>query len=137
MSIDRWMNQDVVYINNGMLTIKKNKIILFPATWMDRVIIKLCEVRKRKTNTIWDHFMWNLKYDTKWTYLQNRNRLTDMANSLVAAKAEGGWGREWDELEVWGNRCKLLQLEWISKEVLPYSRRNYIQSLGIDHDGKE
>ena len=25
--------------------------------------------------------------------------------------------------------------EWISNEVLLYSTRNYIQSLGIDHDG--
>ena len=34
-------------------------------------------------------------------------------------------------------RCKLLHLEWISNEVLLYSKRNYIQSLGIDHDGKK
>jgi len=32
--------------------------------------------------------------------------------------------------------CKLLHLEWISNEVLLYSTGNYIQSLGIDHDGR-
>ena len=31
--------------------------------------------------------------------------------------------------------CKLLHLEWISSEVLLCSTGNYIQSLGIDHDG--
>ena len=46
-----------------------------------------------------------------------------------------GSGREWDGLEVWGSRCKLLHLEWISSEVLLYSTGNYIQSLVMEHDG--
>ena len=36
--------------------------------------------------------MWNLKYDTKWTYLWNRKRLTDIENRLVVAKV-GEWCR--------------------------------------------
>ena len=36
----------------------------------------------------------------------------------------------------WVIRCKLLLLEWINNEVLLYSIGNYIQSLGIDHDGR-
>ena len=38
--------------------------------------------------------------------------------------------------EFGASRCKLLHLEGISNEVLLYSTENYIQSLGIDHDGK-
>ena len=34
-------------------------------------------------------------------------------------------------------RCKPFHLEWVSNEVLLYSTENYIQSPGIDHDGKE
>ena len=34
------------------------------------------------------------------------------------------------------SRCKLLHLEWKSNEVLLYSTGNYIQSPGIDYDGK-
>ena len=45
----------------------------------------------------------------------------------------GGSGMDW---EFGVSRCKLLHLEWISDEVLLYSTGNYIQSLGIDHDGK-
>ena len=45
----------------------------------------------------------------------------------------GGSGRDW---EFGVSRCKLLHVEWMSKEVLQYSIRNYIQSLGIDHDGR-
>ena len=30
----------------------------------------------------------------------------------------------------------LLHLEWMGNEVLQYSTGNYIQSLGIEHDGR-
>ena len=62
------------------------------------------------------------------TYLQNRNRLTDMENRLVAAKGEGEGvsGMDW---EFGDSRCKLLHLEWMSNELLLYSTGNYIQSL--------
>ena len=53
----------------------------------------------------------------------------------LVAKEEGrGTGVGW-KLGISG--CKLLQLEWISNEVLLYSRGNYIQSPEIDHNGKE
>ena len=32
-------------------------------------------------------------------------------------------------------RCKLLHLEWIGNEVLLHSTGNYVQFLGIEHDG--
>ena len=34
------------------------------------------------------------------------------------------------------NRCKLLHLEWIDSKFLLYCTGNYIQSPGIDYDGK-
>ena len=34
------------------------------------------------------------------------------------------------------SRCKLLHLERINNKVLLYSTGNYIQSLGIEHDGR-
>ena len=45
----------------------------------------------------------------------------------------GGSGMDW---ESGVPRCKLLHLEWISNKALLYIRGNYIQSLGIDRDGK-
>ena len=30
---------------------------------------------------------------------------------------QGGGGRKWGGLGIWGCRCKLLRLEWISNEV--------------------
>ena len=34
-------------------------------------------------------------------------------------------------------RCELLHFEWISNEVLLCSTGNSIQSLGIEHDGRQ
>ena len=45
----------------------------------------------------------------------------------------GGSGMDW---EFGVSRCKLLHLEWIAVIVLLYSTGTYIQSLGIDHDGR-
>ena len=52
----------------------------------------------------------------------------------VVAKVEGGESGMDQERGVC--RCKPLHLEWISSEVLLYSTENYIQSFGIDRDGR-
>ena len=69
---------------------KKNEIMPFAATWMDLEIIILPGVRKRKTNAIWYHLYVESEIWHKWTYLQNRNRLTDIVNKLMGTKGEGG-----------------------------------------------
>ena len=57
-----------------------------------------------------------------------------MENRLVAAK--GGGGGSGMDKEFGVGRCKLLHLEWINNEVLLHSTGNYVQSLGIEHDGR-
>ena len=57
----------------------------------------------------------------------------DEKKLVVAKGAEGGSGMDW---EFGVSRYKLLHLEWMSNEVLLYSTGNYIQSLGIDYDGR-
>ena len=53
---------------------------------------------------------------------------------MVAKGEGGGTGMDWD----FGvGRCKLLYLEWINNKVLLYSTGNYIQSPGINRNGKE
>ena len=58
----------------------------------------------------------------------------DIKNRLVIAKREKGGSGVDEEFGV--VRCKLLHLEHIRNEVLLDSTGNYIQSLGIDHDGR-
>ena len=70
----------------------------------------------------------------KRTYLQNRNRLTDIENRVVVTKGEGGGkGMEW---EFGVSKCQLLYTEQISKKILLYTG-NYIQYPMINHNGKE
>ena len=58
-----------------------------------------------------------------------------MENRLAVAREEGrGSGMDW---EFGVSRCIELHLEWISNLFLLYSTRNYIQSLGIDRDGRQ
>ena len=52
--------------------IEKNKII--PFAGMDLKIVILNGVRERTTHMV--TYMWNLKKGYKWTYLQNKNRVT-------------------------------------------------------------
>ena len=53
----------------------------------------------------------------------------------MVAKGEGeGRGMAW---EFGGGRCKRLHLGRMNKEVLLYSTGNYIQSLAIEHDGRQ
>ena len=136
MSINRWRDQeDVVYIHNGiLLNHKKNEIMPFAATWMDLEIIILSEVSQTKTN-IWYHLYVESKIWHKWTYLWNRNRLTDIENRLVVAKGERDEGGiDW---EFGISRYKLLYIEWINNKVLLYSTENYIQYPVINHNRKE
>ena len=56
MSINRGgEKKDIVHIPNGLLTIKRNEIMEFAATWMDVEIITLSEVRQWHTNVICYH----------------------------------------------------------------------------------
>ena len=70
MSINRGMNkEDGVHIYNGILAIKKNKIMPFAATWMDLVIIILNEVSQTKTN------IWYLSYVESNFFKNDTNEL--------------------------------------------------------------
>ena len=67
------------------------------------------------------------------SHMSVRNRLTDMENRLLVAEGVGRSGMDW---EFGVSRCKLLHLEWVKNKILMYSTGNYIQSLGIDLNGK-
>ena len=66
----------------------------FAATQMDPEIIILSEVSQQRQMI---SLMWNQKL-TQLTYLQNRDRLTDMKIKLMVTKGKRG---ERDELAIW------------------------------------
>ena len=95
----------VCVCNGILLAIKKNEIIPFVAIWMDLEIVILSEVKSdRKRQISYDlTYMWNLEKDYKWTYLQNRNWVSEIENKLIAI---GGQGRR-DKLEGWDGHAHI------------------------------
>ena len=75
--------------------IKKKGIMPFAALWMDLVIIILCEVVQKEKDKYHVIFLnMESKIWHKWTYLWNRNRLSDIQHKVLVAKAVGveeGW----------------------------------------------
>ena len=136
MSTNRWMDKEVVvHIYNGILLSHKNEWNNSICSNMERPReYILSELIQTKTNIIWYHLYVESKIRHKWTYLQNRNIQTQRTDLWLPRGREGGRVMDW-EFEV--SRCKLLHLEWINNKVLLYSTGNYIQSPGINHNGKE
>jgi len=79
------------------------------------------------------HLYMESKVWHKWTYLQDSNRFTDVANRPVVAR--GDRGRDGREPGI--SRCRPLSIEWINNRVLLCSTGNYIQHLVTIHNGKE
>ena len=68
---------------------KKNEIMPFAATWMDQEIIILSEVSQTEKDKYHMILICGiLKKWYKWTYIQNRNRPTDIENKLMVTKGE-------------------------------------------------
>ena len=90
VSTDEWIKK-MWYIHSHK---KERNLMAFAATWMDLEIIMLSEVRQWDTNIICYYFYVDLKKGFKWTYLQNRNWLTDFEKLMVnkGDRLEGeGW----------------------------------------------
>ena len=67
--------------------IKKNKIMAFATTRMQLEILLLSELsQKEKDKYHIYHLYAESKIWYKWTYLQNRNRFSDIENRLVVTK---------------------------------------------------
>ena len=124
---DEWIKKIwYIYTMEHYSAIRKNEIMPFAATWIDLEIIWLSEVSQRERQISYDiAYMWNQKNWYKWTYLQNRNRLTDLENELMVTRGEGsGGGVDW---EFGIDMYTLLYLKEITNKDLLYSTGNSAQ----------
>ena len=109
-----------VYTMEYYLATKKNEIMPFAATWMDRESVILSEVRQKRRNTIWHPLYvgpfrndtYELAYKTKTHRLRKRTY--------------GCWGD--GTVRDFGNvMYTLLYLKWITNKHLLYSTWNSAQ----------
>ena len=92
MSIDRWMDkEDVVHVYNEMLLSHYKE-------WNNAICSNMDGPgdyhtkwsKSDRERQIYDvAYVRNLKKRCKWTYLQNRNRLTNLENKLMLTRGEG------------------------------------------------
>ena len=74
-----------IYTLKYYSAIKKNKIMLFAAKYMDLEIMTVSEVNQ--TQVLYEiTFMWNLKKWCKWTYMQDRNNPRDIEYEFMITK---------------------------------------------------
>ena len=108
----------------------------FVITWMQLEILILSDVcQKEKDKYHMISLICGILSMAQIIVSKNRNRLGDMESRVVGIKGEEG--RSGIDGGFGVGRCKLLHLEWINNEVLLYSTKNYIQSLGIEHDRRQ
>ena len=124
-----WKLQKSVHIYNGILPSHKK--------WNNAICSNMAATRDyhakwSKSEKEISHdiiYGWNLKDGT------NEHIYKIEIDSQTCGCQRGGGGREMDgEFEV--RRRKLFHSEWISSGVLLCITENYIQTLGIDHDGR-
>ena len=84
--------EDAVHTYNGMLLIIWKKTELFVEMWMELEVVIQSEVSQRKYSI--NAYMWNLEKWYRWSYLQSRNRDTEVETKYMDTKR--GKGREED-----------------------------------------
>ena len=94
----------------------------------------ISEISQKKKNSIWWLLYVKSKNGTNEPIYRTETHSQTWRTYLWLPRGrEQGMGRTW---EFGVSRCQLLHLKWINNEVLLYSTGNYIQSLGIDNDGR-
>ena len=78
-------------------------------------------------------YTWTLKYGTIEPVYKTHSQ-TQRSDLWLPSGLAGEGGMDW---QFGVGRCKLLRLEWINNKVLLFNTDNYIQSPGINHNGKE
>ena len=83
---DEWI-KIMVHIYNGILAIKKNKIIPFTATWIDLEIIILNEASHKEKdkypNMVWYHLYVESKKNDTNELIYKTKRLTNIENKFI------------------------------------------------------
>ena len=97
MSIDKWIDEDVVCIYNEItLSHKKKEFELVLVWWMKLEFViqreRVIQSEREKQISYLNAYIWNLERWYWWTCLQGRNGDPDVENRLVNTVREGKSG---------------------------------------------
>ena len=88
------------------------------------------------SNTIWYHlYVWNIKHGTNEPIHRKETDSQTSRTDLWILRGEGGSGMDWTGSLGWtdANSCFRMDKQWDPT----VQNRNYIQSLGIENDGRQ
>ena len=115
--------EDVVHINNGILLSQKKEWNNAICRDVDRPTdchTEWSKSEREKPTSYSIVYKWNLEKQYRWTYLQSRNRDTDVENKLTDTTWERGGWVNW-EIEV--DIHTLLYIKQITNKNLVYTAR--------------
>ena len=122
MSVNRGVDQEAVLrIYNGplyILTIKKDEVMPFAATWMDLEIVTLSEINQRRRNIIWYPLYADSKKNDTGEIIYKTETDSQTENELAVARGEKQGEGIVREFEI--NMYTLLYLKWITNKILLY-----------------
>ena len=93
--MDEWIRKRGHIYNGIVLSHKKDKIMLFAATWMELETLVLNEVSQKEKDRQHMNHMWSLKYGTNDLSTKQKRSWTCGTDSCVR-----GRGKEWDGLGI-------------------------------------
>ena len=115
MSIDRWMDEeDVAHVYSGILLSHKKEWNITICSNMNGPRDDHTKWNKsdRARQTPYDiTYMWNLKKWYEWTYLQNRNTLTDLEKNLWLPKGKSWWRGYTGSLGLADTHCYIYKID--------------------------
>ena len=92
---------------NGILVIKRNRIVSSAEMWMDPETVIQTKVNQREKQILYiNTYIWNLEKCYWWTYFQGRNKDTEVEDGLVGTVREGEVGTNWESsIEIYTLPC--------------------------------
>ena len=134
-STEKWIKKTwCTYTVEYYSTIKRNKMWSFVETWVDLETYTKWSKSEREIQISYiSAYMWNPEKWYRWSYLQSRNRETEVQNKCI--DTEGRGGANW-EIGIDTYTPLILHIKQITNEKLLYSRGLYSMLCG-DLSGKE
>ena len=94
------------------------------ATWMKLETLTPSEISQEEKDKYHMMPISGISYMAQMNLFMEKKQIH--AHGEQACDCKGGGGGSGMDWEFGFSRCKMLHLEWIGNEILPYSPRNYI-----------